>query len=126
MKTTILKNFTTLEQAPKVKADAQEFKARYTDGDLLNAFRDTVDYWYCYTGEIVSCTVEAFPAGTDYIDENGEEPTHFYVKMTIDDEFSEIDKITFYTDMDLCIRSTTSFMGETRKMYSIERYILQK
>lgn len=39
MKTTILKKFTTLEQAPKVKADAQEFKAMYTDMDRADMIR---------------------------------------------------------------------------------------
>lgn len=37
MKITVCKEYTTLEYVDQVKADIKEFKARYTDGDLLRA-----------------------------------------------------------------------------------------
>ena len=81
MKIRINKEYTTIAQAPKVKADLAEFKARYTDGDLLNAFRDAADFWGCLAGDITSCTVEGMPAGTDFI-KNGDDPNTAWEKAS--------------------------------------------
>lgn len=123
MKTSIIKEYTTIAQAPKVKADLAEFKTRYTESDLLNAFRDAADFWGCMAGDIISCTVEGMPAGTDFI-ENGEEPTHFCITITVDDNFSEIAKIRYYTNMDLTIRLYASSFGETVKLFDIKEFKL--
>ena len=40
MKISVDKSMTTINALPQVKEDLREFKARYTDGDLLRAFMD--------------------------------------------------------------------------------------
>ena len=40
MKITIEKRLTTLDKLERTKQQAKEFKAMYTDGDLLRMFRD--------------------------------------------------------------------------------------
>ena len=55
MKISVDKEFTTLELRDRVKEDLKEFKARYTDGDLLRAFIDA-------TGKMTPTTPTFFPA----------------------------------------------------------------
>ena len=60
MKITIEKRLTTVDKLERTKQQMKEFKAIYTDGDLLRMFRDAVDGWeYGYSDEIVYCKLEA-------------------------------------------------------------------
>lgn len=59
MKITVDKELTLAGQMATVKARAKEFKQRYTDSDLRNAFEESTDY--NVYGDILQCEVEAFP-----------------------------------------------------------------
>lgn len=139
MKTSINREYTTLAQAEKVKNDLKELKAMYTEGDLLRAFLDTLDTdehresmkdhaKACVItnyDEIVCCNVEGFPAGTFFIDESGEEPTHFSVTIKMIGLIHAY-SIHFYTDLSLNIRLWAVSFGTEQKMYSFDRYTLDK
>jgi len=60
MKMTIDKNNTTVGMIPVVKAGLKEFKTRYTDNDLLNAFEEQTCEVTAHGAEIISATVEGF------------------------------------------------------------------
>ena len=67
MKIIIDKQYTTLAQLPIVKEKVKQFKASYSDRDLLNEFVSAMDdigrYEYTsFIGEIVKCEVSAFPS----------------------------------------------------------------
>ena len=120
MKMSINKEYTTLKQAEQVRRDMREFKERYTHGDLLRAFCDATDINETWNHDILSVTVEAFPAGS-YFDD----VTHFHVKMLTHGwrKFCEID---YYCDLDLNVdtRDLTDWQGVSmgKKLYSCEVY----
>lgn len=58
MKITVDKELTLAGHMATVKARAKEFKQRYTDSDLRNAFEESTDY--NVYGDILQCEVEAF------------------------------------------------------------------
>lgn len=92
MKTTIDTNYANMDF---VKSDLKEFKARYTDGDLLREFLNATDGKTELIGgvpQILKCTVEAF----------GSISTSFVVNLIIDTNIY-LYKIGFYTDLDLNI-----------------------
>lgn len=131
MEITINKEYTEKHEIPHVKEEIENFKICYTDGDILRAFEAAldeagIDYPYMNSSDIVSCELKAFPGGTYYEDENGIQPTHYSVNITVDNKYIEIDKLHFYTDNALNIRLTACSFGETINMYHIERYVLQK
>lgn len=130
MKIKIDKTYTEKWQEEKVKADLNEFKECYTDGDLLWAFMGAMNERgeECpdmNTRDITVCNVKAFPAGRDFADENGIQPTHYEIEMTVENPYREIDKIRFYTDNALSVSLYVRSFGETLKMYDIKRFILQ-
>ena len=67
MKITVDLDLTTASKVAEVKADAKEFKAIYTDGDLLRMFLDSIpeedSFEIPYNPQIVYCNLEAFPGG---------------------------------------------------------------
>lgn len=95
MKITISKKFVESYQLDRVKADAKEFKGRYTDGDLLRSFMDQTNDYRCHAGNIVYCNVEAMDAGWYY-----GEKTHFVVEMLVEG-FKKLYKLRFYVNMNL-------------------------
>lgn len=118
MKFTISKEYTTLAQLPKVKDDIKEFKARYTERDLASYFLSVVDVDNApFCEEIISCNVNAFPAGYSYNDE-----TAFSVYIIMHG-FRSFHEIHFYCDIDLNIRTDTLIDGT--KMYSCDSYVLK-
>ena len=131
MKMSIYKELTAKYEEDTVREDMKEFKESYTDGDLLRMFQDALDARgipspYMNSAYITACNIKAFPAGTDFADEYGRQPTHYEVKMTIDDGCLEIDKIRFYTDNELNIDLFVTAFGETHRMYSLDRYTLKQ
>lgn len=115
MKITVEKKYTTLEKLPQVKADMKEFKARYTDNDLLNAFVDATDIIDPYAADILRCDVEAFPAGSDFDDE-----THFGVEM-VTFTYAKVCVLRFYVDMDLTVDTRKAYLSDSM-LYSCEVY----
>ena len=123
MKTSVNKDFTTLAQLPKVKADLREFKERYNDGDLKRAFCDAVSSNGMYCADIVSVDVEGFPAGSVFNDE-----THFSVTMLCRD-YGNFYDAHFYCDMNLTVdtRDAINYGGtHSLKMYRVDVYKLVK
>lgn len=116
MKITVEKQFTTLALLPQVKADMKEFKARYTDIDLLNAFIDATDIVDPYAADILRCDVEAFPAGTDFNDE-----THFFVEM-VTFSYAKICVLRFYVDMNLTVDTRRQYLSDDM-LYSCTVYL---
>lgn len=119
MKITIEKRLTTLDKLERTKQQAKEFKAMYTDGDLLRMFRDAVDGWeYGYSDEIIRCSLEAFPGGTMETDEN-----HYSVDMVLEG-FKRFTKIHFYISQsgEVDVREVWNGNDGLMKMYSIEEY----
>lgn len=95
MKITVNKDFTKISQAEQVKTDIKEFKGRYTDGDLKNAFCDATGIDCLYGAVVLSVTGEAFPGGTDYND-----ATHFSLEI-VARKFNQFIVARFYCDMEL-------------------------
>lgn len=63
-KITIEKNYTTIAQVDRVKADILEFRERYTCGDLFRAFQHATGYYDATCEEIA--TVEVGYDGADH------------------------------------------------------------
>ena len=116
MKTKINREYTTIAQAEKVREDLKEFKARYTDGDLMHFYNDAVDDPRGYCHRIIEATVEGFPGGTDYNNE-----TVFSVDLIAID-YSTVLKIHFYCDIELTIDKRT--LPDGTKMYKTTVYKL--
>lgn len=95
MKMSINKKYVEDYQMERVKADAKEFKAMYTDADILNSFREQLKDYRTYTAEIVYCKVEAMDSGWA----RGNETT-FCVEMLVED-FRKMYKLRFYVGMNL-------------------------
>lgn len=94
MKIKIEKQLTLACQMEHAKAKAREFKQRYTDNDLKNAFegQTELDAW----GDILKCEVTAFPE-TWY----SEEMT-YWVELTIE-ATTDFKRVRFYVDENLNI-----------------------
>lgn len=118
MKITVEKEYTTLAALPKVKADMKEFKARYTDNDLLSAFWDAVEIDHPWGHNVISANVESFPGGTDF-----DNKTEFHVSLITHGwrEFCEID---FYCNLDLTVDTRDLMFSPGEKMYSQRVYKL--
>jgi len=119
MKITIEKRLTTLDKLERTKQQAKEFKAMYTDGDLLRMFRDAIDGWeYGYSDEIIRCNLEAFPGGTMETDE-----THYSVDMVLEG-YKRFTKLHFYITQsgEVDVREVWNGSDGLMKMYSIEEY----
>lgn len=118
MKTSVCKDYTTLAELPRVKADLKEFKARYTDGDLKSFFMDETQDYSAWCHDVVSASVQGFPAGTDYNDE-----TSFCVDL-VTMGTSEFCKIRFYCNMELQIdlREVPGINGTPMKLWKCETY----
>lgn len=108
MKITVDKEFTNGYEMAQVKEDIKEFKARYTDGDVLNAMRSQTDFWGGYGEDIIKAEAKAFPAGWDF-----QNKTLFAVEMLIDG-YNEMYKIRFYIDMDLNVDTRKGFVRVTK------------
>ena len=113
MKITIDKNYTTLAQAAKVRADVKEFKARYVDGDLVRA-AEVFTGKPLWVNEFVRCTISAFPAGSAFGDE-----TSFSVDLLIV-AARVIYKVHYYCDINLTVDMRPTMFGD--KLYSIREY----
>lgn len=95
MKITVDKRFTAEYQRDQVKADIAEFKARYTDRDVLDAFQAQSDCWKGWSQDIIRCNAEALPAGAYYGD-----VTVFSFEILLESEVCFV-KIRCWLDMDL-------------------------
>lgn len=118
MKITVNKNYTTLEQAAKVKEDIKAFKEMYSERDLLNAFKNQADRneWF---GDIIKAEAEAFPGGWAYNDE-----TQFCITM-VTEGYNKFYKIRFYIDMAMNVNTDDLYRSPGTKMYTVETYKLQ-
>lgn len=116
MKTKIDRDLTTLAQLGAVKDDLKEFKARYTDNDLLTAFVDVTNIVNPYGGDILSCEVEAFPAGSDF-----DNRTAFGVELVVR-HANEFCVVRFYCDLDLTIDTRDLMFHPGEKLYSCTSY----
>lgn len=115
MKITIDKEFTAVAQVPRVKEDIKEFKARYTENDLLSAFWDTVNIPHPYGHSVILSEIDAFPSGWTTGDK-----TSFHVQL-VTRGFREFLEISFYCDLDLNIDTRPLYGGTGDKLYS-QRY----
>ena len=120
MKITVDKNYTTIAQLPKVKADMKQFKETFTDSDLLGEFYRQTGIESGWNHDILSVSVVAFPAGFFYGDD-----THFSVEI-ITRGWREFREIKFYCDECLSVdtRDLTDYKGHSmgEKMYSCRIY----
>lgn len=119
MKITIEKRLTTVDKLERTKQQMKEFKAIYTDGDLLRMFRDAVDGWeYGYSDEIVYCKLEAFPGGTMETDE-----THYSVDMLLEG-YDTMTKLHFYISQsgEIDTRVVPNYTGGTMKMWDVKEF----
>lgn len=90
MKITVNKEYTAAAQFDTIKEKAREFKATFTDNDLLQKFTEATGD-HIYGGEIIKCTVEAF-AMNDYVD-----AASFHVTMIVDG-LTDFHRIRFFLD----------------------------
>lgn len=90
MKITINKEYTTNAQLPTVKEKAHDFKAAFTDNDLLQMFTEATDH-RIYGGEVIKCTVEAFAAN------NSNNATSYHVFLIVD-ALTDFHRIRFFLD----------------------------
>ena len=119
MKITIDKHFTTLDKVDRTKEQMKEFKAMYTDGDLLRMFSETVDNWDLGFGQdIIYCNLEAFPGGSAETDE-----THYHVEM-LTEKYNGYNKISFYISQsgEIDTRPHSDYQGGTFTLYSVKHY----
>lgn len=114
MTTKVDREYTTLAQVAQVRADLKEFKARYTDGDLMHFYNSATDDARGYCHRVVEAVVTGFPGGTDYGNE-----THFCVELIAVD-YNDVLRIRYYCDMNLDIDTRTLVDGT--KMYSTTVY----
>ncbi len=91
MKITINKDYTAVAQLPAVKEKARDFKAAFTDNDLLRMFTEATDDHTIYGGEVIKCTVEAFAA-------NYQTDAASYQVTLIVDAVTDFHRIRFYLD----------------------------
>ena len=85
------KEYTTIARANTIKEKMRDFKAYFTDADLLRMFVETVGE--DIHGEIIKCTVEAFNAN-DYTD-----AASFYVQIIVDG-IVDFHRVRFFIDED--------------------------
>ena len=116
MKITVDKNYTTIAQLPKVKADMKQFKEAFTDSDLLGEFYRQTGIESGWNHDILSVSVVAFPAGLFYGDD-----TSFSVDI-ITKGWREFREIHFYCDEGLSVdtRDLVDHNGQSmgKKMYT--------
>ena len=112
MKIKVDRNYVESYQLERVKEDMSEFKAMYTDNDILRALRDELDWHEGEVGDVVYMNVEAIDSGWAYGN-----VTHFVVSAMIDDRWS-IYKVRFCVNMNLDIIN--------RHMVSIMNYRLSE
>lgn len=116
MKISVDKEFTTLELRDRVKEDLKEFKARYTDGDLIRAFIDATGKIDPYNTDILSCEVEGFPGGTDFDNE-----TRFKVTI-VSRGYGKFCEVGFYCDMNLVVDTRDLVYSPGKKLYYCDVY----
>lgn len=116
MKTKVNKSLTYVCDVPQVKEALKEFKGYYTDGDLLHAFRDAVNFYDGSGSDIIECNVEAFPESQFSYNEN----TVFCVEITLKLPFVAFYEIRFYCDMGLTVDTRTAPIP----MYNVRTYKL--
>ena len=97
MKMTIDKTFTENWQMDRVKADVKEFKAMYTDGDILRSFQEQTEDYRTYAADIVYCKASAMDSGWAFGN-----VTTFCIEMMVEAP-CKIYKLRFYIDMNLKI-----------------------
>lgn len=91
MKITVNKEYTAAAQFPAVKEKARDFKAAFTDNDLLRMFTEATDDHTIYGGEVIKCTVEAFAA--NYINN----AVSYHVTIIVD-AVTDFHRIRFFLD----------------------------
>lgn len=117
MKITINKKFTEAEMMERTQSQSKEFKAMYTDADLLRMFREATGCQQGYTDEIIRCNLSAFPGGAYETDE-----THYEVDILLEG-YKSFTKIHFYISQSLEIDTRDIWMcGKARKMYEVKEY----
>lgn len=116
MKMILCKDYVESYQIERVKADMKEFKARYTEGDLIRFFRDTVEYYDGYNAEVIKAEIEAMDSG--YALGN---KTTFWCHMILNNCLNMY-RFDFWMDMDGTIDTRT--LAGNRKMYKIQKFEL--
>ena len=93
MKVTYDKQYTCPAYVQQVKADMKEFKARYTDNDLINFFKQQVSAAYTGDGDVIRANVEAFSSYGN---------TLFSVNLVTENPIGFC-RVSYFCDMDLNI-----------------------
>lgn len=115
MRFSINRDFTKPHEVEQVKSDISDFKASWTENDLLSMFAHcTGEKLPPEDKEFINCNVSAFPGGSFY-----ENKTHYRVEMLVK-YWNEIYDISFYTDGTWNVFLKTEF-GDI--MYKCIRYI---
>lgn len=104
MKIRINKEFTENWQIERVQSDAKEFKARYTDGDVLRAFQNATEDYRTYNADIIYMNVSAMDAGSYY-----DNQTIFCVDV-MTESITRIFKIRYYVDMKLNVMTDANLI----------------
>ena len=105
MKTMIDKKYTDAGMLETVRASLKEFRARYTEGDLLRAFAEACGDHSFEADEIIKCTVTGFSTC--------DQP--WYSVEIITDGLINLHRVRFYTDIELNV-------DKNPLMISCERY----
>lgn len=108
-----------------VKAQIAEFKACYTDGDLLRMFEEATDNWFNYN-EIVYTKLDAFTG--DY-DDDSKSVNHYAVEMLLE-SYDKFIKINFYisqsgevnTDWLKAIDNNGRWYDTDKKLWSVKTF----
>lgn len=126
MKITVDKDFTRISQVDEVKEAIKEFRSYWDESSLYSQFRSEYDEVApentLFGGEVVQCSVSAFPAGYE---ESGE--YDFSVYMLVDCGIA-LYRIRFYINDNGEIRLSAwdRIAGKYIDLYSVEKYELVK
>jgi hypothetical protein len=106
MTITIDKDYILASKVPQIRAKAKEFKARLTDSDILNIYKDGTNS-YDIGGKILKCEVSAFSSSLF------DDSVSYQVDMFIY-EWSMMRRITFIIHEENGIYSFSETEGTSR------------
>lgn len=113
MKMKFMEDSIKMSEYKRVKEAAKEFKTRYTDNDLVSMaydafgekYKELTGEIFPYSGEILRA--EVWACGMEW-SEKGEHTTLFRVEVLVD-WANEIDKIVYYTNLDMDIHTNATW-----------------
>ena len=93
MKITLDKDLIYASKIPTFREKVKQFKAAYTDGDLLRMYKDSFQAHYISDTDILKCEVSAYQSNS------WSDTMNLYVEMVID-ELIAITRIKFFVRED--------------------------